>query len=79
MNCTVQFSSVLLFGCFLSQAWGCFCLFRFFFCTEVVVYIDTSPYFCEHQTDNVIGAEAWEEAGPGESMSCHEPKHTGKK
>lgn len=53
-------SSVLLFGCFLSKAWGCF----IFFCTEVVVYI-ASPYFCERQTDDVIGAEVCEEAGPG--------------
>lgn len=39
-----------------------------FFCTEVFVYIDTSPYFC--QTDDVIGAQAWGRAGPGRTASC---------
>lgn len=42
-----------------------------FFCTEVVVYIDTSPYFCQRQTDDVIGAEAWKEAGLGGVASNH--------
>lgn len=35
-------SSVGLFCCFLSKAWGCFCVF---ICTEVVVYIDYKSFF----------------------------------
>lgn len=35
-------SSVGLFCCFLSKAWGCFCVF---ICTEVVVYIDDKSFF----------------------------------
>lgn len=37
----------------------------------MVVYIDTSPYFCDRQTDDVIGAEAWKEAGPGGLVSYY--------
>lgn len=45
-----------LFGCFLFEARGRF--FSGFFCTDVVVYMDTSPSFCERHTDVVIGAQA---------------------
>lgn len=34
----------------------------------MVVYIDTSSYFCEHQTGDVIGAQALEGAGPREGV-----------
>lgn len=64
MNCTVKFPQLDRFVVFYLKL-RVVCLFVCFFCTEVVVYIDTSPYFCEHQTDDVIGAEVWQGAWPG--------------
>lgn len=60
MNCTVKslkFDCLVVFYLKLGvvSVWS--------FCTEVVVYINTSPYFCEHQTDHVIGAQAGDGRG----------------
>lgn len=44
-----------LFGCFLFEARGRFC--SGFFCTDVVVYMDTVPSFCERHTD--VETQMW--------------------
>lgn len=62
MNCTVK---SLQFDCSVVFYLKLGVVSVWVFCTEVVVYIDTSPYFCERQTDHMIGAQAWRWAGPG--------------
>lgn len=69
INCTVK---SLQFDCSVVFYLKLGVVFVWFFCTEVVVYIDTSPYFCERQIDDVIGAEALEEAGLGGLVSYYQ-------